>query len=160
MLSDAAGAVDRTVSAGRRSGPVSSPNRSMVIRLLDAPDLTKISPMGRGAADGVAKGSTDNQIEVGSIGTEWVIAVLVNFFACLPPAVLTAHNAGIETFVDARAGANTALWRLDCDPIAGGNATNLGSVRMELNLRMPRMLAQTGQATVLALAEKGMLSAG
>jgi hypothetical protein len=44
--------------------------------------------MGRCAADGVASFATDNQIEVGSLGAEWVIALLVNLFARLPPAVL------------------------------------------------------------------------
>ena len=66
--------------------------------LLDAPDLTKISPVGCCAADGVARFAADNQIKVGSIGSEWIIAGLANFLARLPPAVLTAHDAAIRDF--------------------------------------------------------------
>jgi len=132
----------------------------MMGRALDASDLAQISPVWRRAADGVTSFAADKQIEVGSIGTERVIALLVNFFARLPPAVLAAYDTSIETFVDANASADTSLRGLDCHPIASGNASNLGRVRMEFNLWIPRVLAQTGQTTVLALAEKWVLRAG
>jgi hypothetical protein len=73
------------------------------------------------------------QIEVGAVGAErWVVGE-AEFGACLPPAVLAAHNVRIEAGVQAGTGADAAVGCFEPDPIAGGDPAGQGSLRMQLD---------------------------
>src|SRR5712692_11922295 len=104
-------------------------------RSTDAPDLTEIGSVGRCAADWVASLTADDQVQIGPIGSERVVARRAELLASLPPSVLTAHDAGIEACIEAGTGAHTSLRRLDRHPVAGGNAAHLGRLRVQLHLR-------------------------
>ena len=74
--------------------------------------------------------------------------------------MLAADDTWLQTFVEPGAGA-TAPCGVSIDhPVARGDATLGGGVRMQFDFRVAGALAQAGQGAVLALAELAALGAG
>src|SRR5712691_417150 len=76
-------------------------------------NLAQVRAMRCRAADGVAYGGADEQVEVGARRPEWVVAGRAKLGAALPPAVLAHRHARVEIRVEPGAGAHAALRRLD-----------------------------------------------
>src|SRR5271166_5949760 len=90
-----------------------------------APYLAKISALRRRTADGIEDIAADEEVEVGAIRPEGVVARGADFRASLPPAMLADRHSGIEVCIEARAGSHTALRRFDRNPVALANPARL-----------------------------------
>ena len=75
--------------------------------------LAQIGAVRRRAADRIERRAADDQVEIGALRTERIVAGRTDRRAGLPPAVLANHHARIEAVVEARARAHAALRRLD-----------------------------------------------
>ena len=92
--------------------------------------MAEIGSVGNRAADRINRRVTDDQVEVRALCAESVVGGGANLRTCLPPAVLATNDTWLQTFVEPGAGTHGALWRLDRHPVARGDATLSGGVRM------------------------------
>ena len=99
--------------------------------------------MGWGAADRIANGGVNHQIEVCAVRTEQIGVANSQFIASLPPAMLADDDAWIEFFGKARPGSHGAGRRAHVDPIAVLDSACCGGRGIEFDLRMQGALAQT-----------------
>src|SRR5438105_998641 len=90
-----------------------------------SPDLAQIGAVRCRAAARIERRAADDQVEVGAVRSERVIAGCADLLAGLPPAVLADDHIGIEAVVEAGAGAHAPLRRLDRHPVAAGYAARL-----------------------------------
>ena len=116
--------------------------------------------MGLSAAYWIANGGVNRQVEVRAIRIEGIRGANLQFIASLPPAMLADNNAWIDFFVETRSGTHSAGWGAHLNPIAILDSTRCGSRRIQFDLRVHGMLAQTGQCTMLALTKQTWLGAG
>src|SRR6516162_11392288 len=112
------------------------------------------------AADRIANGGVNRQIEVRAIRAERIGGANSQFIATLPPAVLTDNNAWIDLFVEARPGAHSAGWGAHVNPIAILDSARRRGRRIQFDLRVHCVLAQTRQRTMLGLTKQTWLGAG
>src|SRR5207249_2264441 len=59
---------------------------------IGAADLTDVRAMRDGPAHRIHRGVADDQIEIGAVRTEWIVAWRADLGARLPPTVLTADD--------------------------------------------------------------------
>src|SRR5512132_3388985 len=116
--------------------------------------------MRRRAANGIANGGIDRQVEVGAVLIEWVGIADSQFLAALPPAMFAYDNAWIEFFAETRPGSNPAGRGAHGNPISIVDTACRGSFGMQLNLRVESALAQTRQCSMLGLAKQAWFGAG
>src|SRR5439155_25154077 len=98
-----------------------------------AADLAEIGAVRGGAADRIDRRCPDQQVEIGAVRAERVVAGRAELGAGLPPAMLADHDARVEVVVEPGAGAHAALRGLDRHPLAGGNAARLRRCGMQLD---------------------------
>src|SRR6266568_6602289 len=110
--------------------------------------------MRRSAADRIANGDVDRQVEVCAVLIERIGIANSQFVATLPPAMLADDNAWIECFAETRPGSHPAGRGAHGNPISILDSACCGSRRMQFDLRMQRALAQTRQCTMLALTKQ------
>jgi hypothetical protein len=67
--------------------------------------------VGDRATDRVDRCVTDDEVEVGTVRTEGVVAGRTDVRACLPPAVLAADNAWLQGVVLPTGGVRSGQWR-------------------------------------------------
>src|SRR4030095_566370 len=101
------------------------------------------------AADRVARGGADEQVEVGAHRPQRVVAGRAELGTALPPAVLAHDHTWIEVRIEPGAGAHAAFRRLDRHPVAVGDPARLRRRGMQLHCGMWGALAQTRQRVVL-----------
>ena len=116
--------------------------------------------MGWSAADGIANGGVDRQVEVRAVRIERIGIANSQFIAALPPAVLADDNAWIELFAEPRPGSHSAGRGAHVNPVTVLDSACCGSRGIQFDLRMQCALAQTRQCTVLALTKETGLGAG
>src|SRR4030095_9347172 len=102
-------------------------------RSIGAADLAKICAMRYGSAHRIDRGVADDQIEIGAVRSEGIVARRTDLGTRLPPAVLAADDPGIETLVQTNAGPHLSLRRLDRRPVAGAKPALGGRRRMQLD---------------------------
>src|SRR6516162_363860 len=107
-------------------------------------DLAEIGAVRCGSADRVECGAADDQVEIGAVRLEWVVARRADLRACLPPAMLADDDAGVEVAVEPGAGTHTAFRGLDRHPVAIGDAARPRRLRMKLHFGMRGAFAQAG----------------
>src|SRR5262249_982012 len=76
-----------------------------------AADLTDVGGMRDGAADGIDRGVADDEIVVGAVGAEGIVAGRADLGTRLPPAVLTADHARLQAVVEPGTGPHAPLRR-------------------------------------------------
>src|SRR5262245_20967932 len=86
---------------------------------IGAADLAEVGAMRHGSAHGIDRGVADDQIEIGAVRSEGIVARRADLRTRLPPAVLAASDARIQALVQADAGPHCSLGRLDRGPVAG-----------------------------------------
>jgi hypothetical protein len=96
----------------------------------------------RRAAYWIAYRGINREIEIRSFWTVKVVGWQAELGACLPPAVLANHHAGVELVIETRSGAHGAGWRLDGDPATRMDAAFCRGLRMQLDLGVLRAFAQ------------------
>src|SRR5262245_37168244 len=89
---------------------------------LRAPDLTEVGAVRDRAADRVDRVIPDNQVEIGPLRTEWVIAGRANLRAGLPPTMLAADDLRRQGVIHPGARPDAPSRGLDVDPVAGSDA--------------------------------------
>src|SRR6266478_7204049 len=99
--------------------------------------------MGRSAANGIANGGVDRQVEVCAVLIERIGIAYSQFLAALPPAMLADDNARIEFFAEPRPGSHPAGRGAHGNPISIVDSACRGGCRMQLDLRVQSALAQT-----------------
>src|ERR1700730_9791149 len=112
-----------------------------------------------GAADGIANGGVDGQVEIRAVRTERIGIAGSQFIASLPPAMLADDNAWVELWAETRPGSHSAGRGAHVNPISILDAARRSSRRMQFDLRMQCALAQAQQCTMLALAKQAGLGA-
>jgi hypothetical protein len=116
--------------------------------------------MGRSAANRIANGGVDRQVEVCAALIERVGIANSQFIATLPPAMLADDNAWIEVFAETRPGSHPAGRGTHVNPISVVDSACCGSRGMQFDLRMQSAFAQTWQCAMLALTKQAGLGAG
>src|SRR2546423_1478217 len=119
---------------------------------VSASDLAERGSVGDRPADRVDGVVADEEIEVRAGGTERVVAGRADLRAGLPPSVLAADDARLQTLVEARAGSDLRVRRLDDDPFTGTDAPLGGRGRVQLDLGIEGAPPQARQRAVLAFA--------
>src|SRR6516225_4768881 len=115
------------------AGPVAGRVRTLATGASgDALDLAQIGAVRSRSADGIERRGADDQVEVGSIRSERIIAGCADLGAGLPPAVFADHDIGVEAVVEPSAGAYAPLRRLDRDPVSVGDTAPPRRCGMEL----------------------------
>ena len=122
--------------------------------------LHKIRSMGWRAADRIANGGVDRQVEVRAVRTERIGIANSQFIATLPPAMLADDNAWIEFFAETRPGSHSAGRGAHVNPVAVPDSACCGSRRIQFDLRVQCALAQARQCTMLGLTKETGLGAG
>ena len=112
------------------------------------------------AADRIANGGVNRQVEVCAVRIKRIGVANSQFIASLPPAMFANDNAWIELIAETRAGAHSTGRSTHVNPIAVPDSACRGSRGIEFNLRLGRVLAQTRQRTMLSLTEQTWLGAG
>ena len=110
--------------------------------------------MGWSAADGIANGGVDRQVEVSAGRIERIRIANSQFIATLPPAMLADDNAWIELFAETRPGSHSAGRGAHVNPVAVLDSACCGSHRVQFDLRMQCALAQAWQCAVLGLTKQ------
>ena len=110
--------------------------------------------MGWSAADGIANGGVDRQIEVSAGRIERIRIANSQFIATLPPAMLADDNAWIELFAETRPGLHSAGRGTHVDPISILDSAYCGGRWIQFDLWMQCALAQARQSTVLGLTKQ------
>lgn len=110
--------------------------------------------MGWSAADGIANGGVDRQVEVRAVRIERIGIANSQFIAALPPAVLADDNAWIELFAETRPGLHSAGRGTHVDPISILDSACCGGRWIQFDLWMQCALAQARQCTVLGLTNR------
>src|SRR5690606_10453189 len=123
-------------------------------------NLAEVSAMRDRAANRVDRLVADDQVEIGAVGTEGIIAGQTELRAGLPPAVLPAHHVRLERLIEPSTRPHAPFGRLDPYPVAGDDAALGGGRRMQLDLRIGSAPPETWQPAMLALAEERALGAG
>ncbi|HWN79512.1 MAG TPA: hypothetical protein VNN81_16870 [Bradyrhizobium sp.] len=116
--------------------------------------------MGLSAADWIANGGVNRQVEIRAVGIERIGTANSQFIASLPPAMFAHDNAWIEFFAETRPDSHSAGRGAHLNPIAVLDSACCGSRRIKLDLRVQCALAQTRQCTMLGLTKKTGLGAG
>src|SRR6266852_1660873 len=116
--------------------------------------------MGRSAADRIANGGVDRQVEVCAVRIERIGIANSQFIATLPPAMLADDNAWIEFFAETRPGAHPAGRGAHVNPISVVDSACCGSRGMQFDLRVQSALAQTWQCAMLGLTKQAGFGAG
>src|ERR1700675_4071696 len=110
--------------------------------------------MGLSAADRIANGGVNRQVEVRAVRIERIGVANSQFIASLPPAMLADDNAWIEFFAEARPGSHSAGRGAHVNPIAVLDSARCGSRRIQFDLWVQCVLAQTRQCTMLGLTKE------
>src|ERR1700675_696657 len=110
--------------------------------------------MGLSAADRIANGGVNRQVEVRAVRIERIGVANSQFIASLPPAMLADDNAWIEFFAETRPGSHSAGRGAHVNPVAVLDSACCGSRWIQFDLRMQCALAQTRQITLLALTKE------
>ena len=98
--------------------------------------------MGWSAADGIANGGVDRQVEVRAVRIERIGIANSQFIAALPPAVLADDNAWIELFAEPRPGSHSAGRGAHVNPVTVLDSACCGSRGIQFDLRMQCALAR------------------
>src|ERR1700694_5457233 len=80
-------------------------------------NFTKIGSMRWRAADGIADGDVDRQVEIRAVRIEKIGPAGSQFIASLPPAMLADDNPWIEFFAETRLGSHFARGGAHVNPI-------------------------------------------
>src|SRR4029450_13556219 len=104
-------------------------------------------------AHGIDGRVADDQVEIGAVRAERIVAGRADLRAGLPPAVLAARDARLQGLVERPPRADAALRRLPRHPVARLDPTLGGCHRVQLDLWIALAAAQARQAAVLGLAE-------
>jgi len=118
--------------------------RPKATRSGDRADLAQIGAVRCRSADRIERRAADDQVEIGAVRSERIVAWRPDLCAGLPPAVLADHHTGVEIAVEPGAGAHTALRRRDRHPVAIGDTAYLRCLGMQFHFRMRGALAQAG----------------
>ena len=116
--------------------------------------------MGLSAADGIANGGVNRQVEVRALRIERIGVANSQFIASLPPAMLADDNAWIEFLAETRPSSHSAGRGAHVNPVAVLDSACCGSRRIQFDLRVRCVLAQTRQCTMLGLTKETGLGAG
>src|SRR6516164_8465543 len=116
-------------------------------------NLTQIGTVRCCAADGVASVGADEEVEIGTFPRKRVIGRHTERVATLPPAMLSNRHARIDSHVEMRSGAHTAIRCFDRDPVALGDVAGPGRFRVKIHVWIASVLSQAGQGAVLTLTE-------
>src|SRR5262245_43240735 len=122
-------------------------------RSIGGADLAETSAMRHGSAHGIDRGVADDQIEIGAVRSERIVAWRADLGTRLPPAMLAANDPWIETLVQADAGPCCSLRRFDRGPIASAEPARGGRRGMQLDFGVTSASAQARQTAMLALTE-------
>src|SRR5690606_9415824 len=127
--------------------------------LISTADLAQIGAMWNRSADGVDGLIADNDIQIGAVCAEGVIAGCAHVRAGLPPAMLPADDIWRQRVVKPGARPHAAFGRVDAHPIAGGDVPLGSGCWVQFDLRVEGKSPQTRQRTMLALAKERVLGA-
>src|SRR6202790_818622 len=109
--------------------------------------------MGWRAADRIANGDVDGQVEVRAVRIERIGIASSQFIATLPPAMLADDNARIERFAETRPGSHSAGRGTHVNPVAVLDSACCGSRRVQFDLPMQCALAQARRCRGLGLTK-------
>ena len=116
--------------------------------------------MGWGAADGIANGGVNRQVEVSAVRIERIGIANSQFIATLPPAMLADDNAWIEFFAETRPGSHSAGRGTHVNPVSVLDSACCSGRWIQFDLRVQCALAQTRQCTMLGLTKQTGFGAG
>src|SRR5262245_45233052 len=103
-------------------------------RRCSAAHLTQIRAEGYRAAHRIECRVADDEVVVGAVRAERIVAGRADLRALLPPAVLAADHLGIEVLVEPRARPNAPLRCLEDHPVSRADSTRGGGARVQLKL--------------------------
>src|SRR5215469_15096426 len=113
-------------------------------------DFALIGSMWRCAADRIDAFISDNQVEVGAIVAEGVIAWQIQLPTSLPPSMLRTNDAVGQCGHEPGTRAHTSLWCHDGNPVTFADAPHCRSLRADLYERFGQRNAEPRQVSVLA----------
>src|SRR5512143_2911048 len=99
-------------------------------------DLAQVGALRDRPADGIDSLVADDQVQVGAVRAEGIVARSAQLLASLPPTMLPADHVAPQAVIEAGARPHAALRRLDAHPIPEADATLRRRLRMQLHLRV------------------------
>ena len=99
-------------------------------------DLALIGSMWRGTTDRIDVLIADDEVEIGAIVTEGIVARQTQIGTGLPPSVLRTDDSVSQRRDEPGACTNTSLWSHDGNPVAFADPACRGGRRADLDKRL------------------------
>src|SRR5258708_8308675 len=112
------------------------------------------------AADRIANGGVNRQIEVCAIRIERIGIANSQFVASLPPAMLADNDTWIKFFAEKRPGSHPPGRGAHVNPVSVLDSSHRSGRGMQFDLGVQSAFAQTWQCAMLALTKQAGLGAG